>query len=299
MQTSKATLRLILLIAVLTLVAGLAGLFLGGGDGPATFTTLHGEQVTLYGHGLYRADPLLSGSGARGQDAVVLGLGLPLLLAALGRYRTGSWRGGLLLAGTLAYLLYVSASLAFGAAYNPLFAVYVTLFSASLFGLTALLTSLVGARPPREVTANLPRRAASTFLFVVGAVLLIVWGGLSLLPALLTGGVPAELGSSTTLVTHALDLGVIVPVSLLTGVLLRREAPLGDVLAPTLLVLSGLMGLTITASTVAQALAGYPYTAAQVLTLVLPFVLLALAGLWLALKWWGHLPGTGERPQLA
>jgi hypothetical protein len=43
-------------------------------------------------------------------------------------YRRGSLRGRLLLIGILTYFLYVYASIAFGAAYNALFLVYVGLF---------------------------------------------------------------------------------------------------------------------------------------------------------------------------
>ena len=184
-------------------------------------------------------------------------------------------------------------SVAFGAAYNAFFPVFIVLFAASLFGLIVLLASLDGRVLAAQMTGTVPRRAVATFLFVVGAVLLVVWGGLSLLPALLAGRVPEEVASYTTLVTHTLDLGVIVPAVFATGVLLLRQSPLGDVVAPTLLVMSTLLGLTIAAATVAQALAGYPYTAAQLVTLVAPFGLLALVGLGLTLAWFRHLPEQG------
>ena len=293
MKPSTTVIRLRTLIIALALLASLAGLLLGGGPGPTPFTTLHGQPVTLYGRGLYRFDTLLVGSGFLGQNAVLLLLGVPLLLVGLKGYRAGSWRGAVLLAGTLAYSLYLYASVVFGAAYNAFFSLHVLLFAASLFGLIVLLASLDGRVLAAQMTGTVPRRAVATFLFVVGAVLLVVWGGLSLLPALLAGRVPEEVASYTTLVTHTLDLGVIVPAVFATGILLRRQSPLGDVFAPTLLVMSTLLGLTIAAATVAQALAGYPYTAAQLVTLVAPFGVLALVGLGFTLAWFRHLPEQG------
>lgn len=59
---------------------------------------------------------------------------------------------------------------------------------------------------------------------------------------------------------------------------LLRSAPSGYLLASTMLVLSWMMGLTIAAATLAQALAGYPYTTGQVAVLVAPFMVLALVG---------------------
>ena len=75
----------------------------------------------IYGHGVYRYDPLSMAAQGISQDAVTLVLGIPLLLVSLHLYRQRRLRGQLLLTGTLAYFLYTYTSLAFGAAFNPLF----------------------------------------------------------------------------------------------------------------------------------------------------------------------------------
>ena len=187
LEPSRAAFRLSLLIVVLALVAAGTGLFSGGGGGPSSFTTLRGETVQLYGQGLYRHDTLLIGSGFRGQDAVTLAVGVPLLVVSSLLYRRGSLRGGLLVTGTLAYFLYAYASMAFGAAYNELFLLYVTLFSASLFAFVLAFASIDPKVLASRVSGGLPRRATAAFLFVVGLVLAAVWLGLSLLPPLLRG----------------------------------------------------------------------------------------------------------------
>lgn len=51
-------------------------------------------------------------------------VGIPMLIFAIFLYRRGSLRSGLLLTGVLACFLYNSASVAFGAAYNPLYLLY-------------------------------------------------------------------------------------------------------------------------------------------------------------------------------
>ncbi|WP_456832946.1 hypothetical protein [Deinococcus sp. UYEF24] len=65
-------------------------------------------------------------------------------------------------------------------------------------------------------------------------------------------------------------------------------------LAPTLLVMSTLLCLTIAASTVAQALGDHPYVPGQLMTLVVPFLLPALVGMGLTLAWFRHLPLEGR-----
>src|SRR5205823_6184751 len=120
MKQSHAVVGLAALIAALALIAAGTGLFWQDASRPFSFTTLRGQTVEMYGRGLYRFDTRFMGAGNRGTDAVTLVLGIPLLATATLRYRRGSLRSGLLLLGTLAYFLYVYASLALNAAYNNL-----------------------------------------------------------------------------------------------------------------------------------------------------------------------------------
>jgi hypothetical protein len=83
---------------------------------PFTFTTLRGETTQIYGQGLYRYDTIFTGAGFKGQDIIMLILGIPLLVLSIRFYQRGSLRGGVLLMGVLGYVLYVYASMALGAA---------------------------------------------------------------------------------------------------------------------------------------------------------------------------------------
>ncbi len=105
MKTSKMVALLASLVAVMAAVAATAGLFLQGGE-PYTFTTLHDQPVQIYGQGLYQFDTLFIGAGYKGQDAVALFLGVPLLLFSVVKYRRGSLSGHLLLTGALGYFLF-------------------------------------------------------------------------------------------------------------------------------------------------------------------------------------------------
>ena len=125
MKSSRIVICLSWLIAVLAFVAAGIGLFYQDGGNSFSFTTLHGQSVQIYGQGLYRYDIPIIAVGYRAADAVTLVLALPLLIISLLLYRRGQFRGGLLLTGVLAYFLYTYGSMAFGAAYNPLFLVYV------------------------------------------------------------------------------------------------------------------------------------------------------------------------------
>lgn len=141
MKTSNLVILLSSLIVVLALIAASLGLLWQDGDNSFSFTTLRGDTVSIAGSGLYRYDTTLMAMGFKAGDVVTLILGIPALIFSLLRYQRESVQGGLLLAGTLTYFLYNYGSMAFGAAYNHLFLIYVALMSVSLFALILTLMS--------------------------------------------------------------------------------------------------------------------------------------------------------------
>jgi hypothetical protein len=292
MKPSTFVVRLSWLIAALALGAVLAGIFWPAHPQPGTFTSIHGQEVTLFGRGLYRNDSLLIGAGFRGIDLLVLVLGIPLLVYAAVRYRRGSFRGGLLLAGALAFFLYQYTSMSIGAMYNPLIVVYLLLFTASLFAYVAALHSFDLRSLPAHVGAGFPHRALVIYLYVVAAVLFLVWFGLTMLPPLLTGTLPM-VEHYTTVITYLMDLGILAPASFAAAWLLQKRQPLGYLLAATMLVISWTVGSGVGAATVAQFYYGYPYTVGQVVGLVAPFLVLAGVGIWLTVRF---LQGIAEQP---
>lgn len=281
-RKSQAVLWLTLLIAGVAGVVAAIGLFAHAGGSTFAFTTLRGATATIYGKGMYRYDTMLIGAGFRGGDAVTLFVGVPVLLLSLWGHRRGSLRSSLILVGVLAYFLYIYTSLVFGAAFNSLFMLYLIIFSASLFAFVIAALAVDQGALVARLDARFRRRGVASFMIVIGLVLLIVWLGLTWLPSVLTGDGAALVDSYTTVVTYVLDLGIVVPFALLTGVYLFQQRTPGYLFAAIMLNLSWLLGLAIAASTVAQVMEGYPYTPGQLIGLVAPFVLMTLVGGWLA-----------------
>lgn len=285
MRKSQPLIVLSWLIVALAVVATGAGFLWPNAGETYSFTTLRGETAEIYGRGLYQYDSLLTGAGFRGIDVVLLLAAVPLLAYAVVRYQRGSLRGGFLLLGMTGFFLYNYASMALGAAYNDLFIVYVALFSASLFAFVLAFTAIDLARLPAHILPGMPHRTLAIFMFVTGVVFVMVWLVLGILLPLSQGQVPGELAAYTTLVTHALDLGVLLPTAFLAGVLLWRRQALGYPLAMTMLVLGiFIVGLSMPAATVAQVLAGYDFAAMQVAIFIAPFLMLGVIALWLAVR---------------
>jgi len=291
MITSKAIVWLSSLISVLALVAAGTGLFWQDAGSSFSFTTLRGETVQMYGRGLYRYDSLFAGANYKGQDATTLFLGIPLLVLLTLLYRRGSPRVGLLLTGVLAYFLYVYASMAFNAAYNNLFLVYVALFSASFFAFVLAFTAVDLQALPSEVLTRLPRRGPALFMFAAGAVTLVVWLG-PLVSALIQGRPPELLGTYTTMVTHALDLGIITPATIISGTLILRRTPLGYRIALALLGIIVMLVPVIAVGTVSQASAGVSFTAGEIIGPISGFGTLGLFAIWVMVAILRKIPNS-------
>jgi hypothetical protein len=279
------------LIGALAIVAAGAGLVWQDGGGPVSFTTPRGETVTLYGQGLYRYDSLFTAAGFKGQDAVTLFLGVPLLVVSTVLYWRGPLRGGLLLTGVLGFFLYVYLSMAFGAAYNSLFLVYVALFSASFFPLVLLMNSIDLQALPAQVLARLPRRGPAIFMFAGGLVTLFVWLS-PLVSAVIEGRPPDLLGHYTTPVTYAVDLAVITPATIVSGALILRRKPVGYLIAFPLLGLIVMLLPVIVLMTIFQVRAGVAFTPGQIVGPIAGFAVLGLFAMWVVVAILRHIPDS-------
>ncbi|NJJ37568.1 hypothetical protein [Paenibacillus apii] len=229
----EVTLLSVLIIAFAAIAAG-AGLLIGGGPGEHAFMSVRGESVTLYGQGLYKNESVSMAAQAKGQDMVTLALGIPLLCISLIMTRRGSRNGHLLLTGTLGYFLYTYASYAFLSMYNPLFLVYTILFSASLFAFIFTLNVLQKERD-RLFKNTLPARRIGIFLLFIGCSIGMLWLGKILRPDPVSGA-PLGLEHYSTLVIQAMDLGVVVPLSIAAGILVLRRRTIGFLLASVMIV---------------------------------------------------------------
>lgn len=290
MKQSNLLVQLSLLIALLALVSAAYGLFYQDGGQPFSFTTARGESVVMDGNGLYRYDSQLSAAVFRGTDAAMLVVAIPALLIATFSYRRGSFRGGLLLTSLLGCFVYNAFHAAFSIAYNSLFLIYAAYFSLSLFGFIYAVSLIDFQTLPARVGPKLPHRGIAIFLFVAGLTV-FVWL-IDIVGSMLQNRVPATLGPYTTSVTYAFDMGVLGPTIYLAGILMLRRAPLGYLLASTMLVLNTLIGLIVISQTVVPLLTGITLTAGEIAAFVAPFVITSLIAGWLTVKLYQNLSET-------
>ncbi len=254
-KPNSIVIRLAAIIVPLALLAAGTGVLWQGSGEPYPFDTLRGETVMIRGHGLYRYDTVNSSSQEVGTDIVTLLIGLPLLITGIILSRQGSLRGQLLLTGALGYFLYTYGAMCFLTAFNPLFLVYVALFSLSLFGFILSMSNLNVDEVARHISDGFPRRAVAIYFIIVAVFLTLAWLGLVASPSL-TWYPPAGLESAITMVIQALDLGVIVPTSLITAALLLKKLAWGYALSSVMLLKILTMGAALIAMIIGQILAG-------------------------------------------
>ena len=202
------------------------------------------EIVQYQAGGVYAHNPRYLATEAVGSDLATAVLAVPLLLVAGVMFLRGSNRGSVLLIGSLAYFLYKYLQQALRLAFNDLFLVYTLLIALSLVTLVLVLSLLSSKGLLRPFRDEAPRVAPAIFLMAYGVAVLIQW-----LPAILSpqiaGETPEILQGQFTLVLQAMDLGLLVPVAILAGVLLTKRSPYSRILASALLVKIGLMGLVL------------------------------------------------------
>ena len=269
---SKTLTWLIPLIFLLALIAALAGLWPAEGTS-YPLTTFRGEQVTINARGLYYWDTVSMAAQMQANDLITLILGLPLLAVSFWQSRRGSLRARFLLAGTLGFLLYTYLTMAVGAHFNALFLVYVALFSGSLFAFILVMLSFDLSELPTRFSENLPHGWIAGLLLFAAAFLSLAW--LGRIAATLTPGAVPALENTTSMFIQAMDLGLIVPLCVLSAVLLLRRRPWGYLLAPVALTKFLTLGIAVSLMALNMARRGVPVSPLEITV----FPAMALAGL--------------------
>ena len=258
------------LICILAFIVVGAGLFYQTPGEPYRFTNHRGETVMINGHGLYYYDTVSSAAQMQGNDLVTLVVGLPLLITSTLFAFRGSLRGKLLMTGTLGFFLYTYMSMASLAAYNGLFLIYIVIFTLSFYAFILSMMSFDLKALPQAFAEKLPHVWIAGLMFLVGSFLLLAWLG-RIIPPLLQNETPA-LENTTTLVIQFMDLGLIVPMAFVGGILLLRREAWGYLLSSIMLTKGITLGLGVSAMAINMARMGV----AESLGIMIPFLVITL-----------------------
>jgi len=243
-------------IALPVIIVAATGILTTAGPGNFEYETIRGSTVVIYGKGLYKhmsADVAIQGIA---QDVVSLFIAIPLLLYSLFKYRKGSLRGHFLLTGVtgyffVTYLFYTAMGM-----YNEMFLIYITILGLSFFLLFNLFDQLMPKCQKNNFDRQTPVKFAGSFMIFNSIAVGLMWLGV-IIPPLMDGTVyPAETEHYTTLIVQGFDLGLLLPISFVTGVLLIKRKPLGYTAGVPYLIFLSILMTALTAKIIAMGLNG-------------------------------------------
>jgi hypothetical protein len=250
MDASTRPLRpLALLCAAIATLAGVASaigiVFRGDGTAQAV-TSVRGEAYEMVTTGVYAWNAERVVAEGIGWDFVTLLVAVPALFVSIPALARGSLRARLFAMGLLAYFFYQYLMYALTWALGPLFLPFVVIYGASLVALAWLAGTIVQGDLDRLAVPSFPRRRMAALCIVMAALLCAMW--LQRIAVALSGDLAtAMLLGQTTLVVQALDLGLVVPLAIYTGIAAWRHKPIGYLLSSIFVVKMVAMTIAICA----------------------------------------------------
>ncbi len=227
---------LALLCGAIALLAGVVAAVgvLDRGDGSvATVVNIRGVAFDMTTTGVYAYNAERVVAEGVGWDVFTLMVAAPALLLATPFVAAGSFRGRLFALGVLGCLLYQYLEYAVGWAFGPLFLAFVVLHGASLLAMAGVAALVARDGVAGRFTDGFPRRAWVALGVTMSLLLTFLW--LGRIRVALDGDLAAAgLTSMTTLTVQALDLGLVVPVLLLSAWLAWRRTDVGYALVAVL-----------------------------------------------------------------
>ena len=224
----RATAGLCAFVGVLAGVAAGLGVF-GRGDGTfAPATSALGESYEVAVGGVYAGSARQLVAEGVGWDVFTLIVAVPILLVAALYVARGSFRGALVAAGMLGYFLYMHLEYSVTWSFGPMFPLFVALCGSSLVGLVAVSALIADAGVDDRFNERFPRRSYAALTIGMALLLAVMW--ISRIAEGLAAAT-ATLHGETTMTVQALDLGLIVPVSVIVAIAVLRRVAVGMVAA--------------------------------------------------------------------
>lgn len=244
------------MIAIFSTIATGFGILSNFGDGSFEYESIRGQSVEIYGKGVYQhmsSDVAIQGIA---QDYITFFIALPLLIFSLIGFYRGRRQALFVLAGTMGYffvtyLFYIAMGM-----YNILFLVYAILLCLSFFGLYRSIQSIFQISQLSFPSDKIPYKLIGWFLIINSVLIALLWLSV-IVPPILNGTIyPAELQHYTTLIVQGFDLGLLLPVCFISGVLLLKKKLQGFIYGTIYLIFLSILMSALTAKIVAMGING-------------------------------------------
>ncbi len=212
------------------------------------FTTIRGEQVEIVTSGIYKYNVKTLVVGGIPFDIIRL-ISLPVLIIALILFIMNSFKSTLFLIGMISNLLYQYILWSFNWAYNSLYLVFVVTFSLCIIIIILIFIRMNVDDYKKLINDRFPVKSISIFTICAGIMILLKCIG-EIAPTISSGSLPFGMAGYNTLIDQGLDIGIIFPFAVISGVLLYRKNIYGYILSIVNLVIFFNLGLSVIAGAV-------------------------------------------------
>ena len=219
-----------LIIILLLITVSLCGVLSLDFSNAWSYINQYGDEVKLFGSGIYKDDSYFKAPIFIGSDLCVLFFLVPLfVISVIKDLRASTAKTQLRLVSIEAISLYYAVSLCIGVKYNRIFVLYVILFSLLFFTLIKRMRDLSTNNYSYEM-----KKSDAAFLIFSGISLCVAWWP-DIIPTILNGTSLSLIENHTTEPTYVLDLGIISPLCFISLFLLKKKDSFGLVLYAILL----------------------------------------------------------------
>jgi len=205
---------------------------------------------------IYARETALWAAQGAGQDAVTLPAA-PAVLTAAWYARRGGIAATFVWLGLTLYLAYSYVLYAFFVHFNALFLVYVGVLGLSAYAIAGAAADLGRRSWDRRFAGAKGERALAGLMIVAAIAFAGLWLS-EIVPALAAGVPPPSARDAGLIVNpvHVLDLGLVIPAMLASGILLWRRRPIGFLAALPLATFMVTMGVAIAGMAMVMAARG-------------------------------------------
>lgn len=219
-----------IIIILLLIIISLCGILSLDFSKVYSYINQYGDEVKLFGSGIYKDDSYFKAPIFIGTDLCVLFFGVPLFIISLIKdFRNSTENTQLRLVSIEAISLYYAVSLCFGVKYNRIFVLYVILFSLLFFTLIKRMRALSKFNYSYEM-----KKSDAAFLIFSGISLCLAWWP-DIIPTIINKTSLKLIENYTTEPTYVLDLGIISPLCFISLILMKKKDSFGVVLYAILL----------------------------------------------------------------
>jgi hypothetical protein len=279
--------------AVVSVLAGIAaglGVFARGSGEYVAVTSARGETYQMALDGVYAFSSKALVAEGVGWDVFTLIVAVPALALTIPAIARGSFRALLVAAGLFGYFVYMYLEYAVTWAFGPAFVLHVAVLAVALFGLIACATVVAAEGVSHRFDDRFPRRTYAGLNLGMAALLVLLWA------ARIAEGLAAatpELHGEVTMTVQALDLGLVVPLTVLIAVAVLRRRDVARIAAAAY----SITFLSMSAAIASMMISAWIVTGEPALPPLVTFGIAALAGATVAWRIFGSVRGAVHAAQ--